>query len=316
LAGEFGRDDLRAKNLITLGSAGFFLRDSDLQGALSDVRAGIELANACGDLMQLSRGYVNLCSLLHETGDLEEGEAALLEAAELAQRRVSAGSMRFAEGNLIEFDATLGRWHAAERRANEFLERSGSGGHYMDGLALMWRSLIRLARDEATLARADADEAVTIARRLKDPQALLPALGTGALVHAELGASAHARALLDELEPGPFVSSIPAAFFAASLLELTDEFRSRTREFRRGTRWDPPADAVLDRRWADAADGYRAMGARPFAALAALRAAETLVGAGRRAEADEQLSRALEFWRSVGAKRYVREGEALLAASA
>jgi hypothetical protein len=278
------------------------------------VRAGIDVANACGDLMQLSRGYVNLCSLLHESGDLEDGEAALVEAAHLAERRVQVPSMRFAEGNMIEFDATLGRWRVAESRANEFLE--ASGGHYMDGLALMWRSLIRLARDETALACADADEAVAIGRRLKDPQALVPALAMGALVHAELGAAAPARALLDELQPGPFVSSVPAAFFAASRLELSEEFRSRVREFRRGTRWDGPADAVLDGRWADAAEGYSAMGARPFAAIAALRAAETLVGAGRRAEADEQLSYALAFWRSVGAKRYVREGEALLAASA
>jgi predicted negative regulator of RcsB-dependent stress response len=72
----------------------------------------------------------------------------------------------------------------------------------------------------------------------------------------------------------------------------------------------------LDGRWAEAADAYAEMGARPFGALAALRAAEAYVSEGRRAEADEQLSSALEFWRSVGAKRYVREGEALLAASA
>jgi hypothetical protein len=37
---------------------------------------------------------------------------------------------------------------------------------------------------------------------------------------------------------------------------------------------------------------------------------------GRRAEADAELKRSLAFWRSVGATAYVREGEALLAASA
>jgi hypothetical protein len=41
-----------------------------------------------------------------------------------------------------------------------------------------------------------------------------------------------------------------------------------------------------------------------------------LVEQGRRAEADEHLHRALAFYRSVGATRYVREGESLLAASA
>ncbi len=41
----------------------------------------------------------------------------------------------------------------------------------------------------------------------------------------------------------------------------------------------------------------------------------TVVAEARRAEADEQLANALAFYRSVGATRYVVEGEALLAAS-
>ena len=46
-----------------------------------------------------------------------------------------------------------------------------------------------------------------------------------------------------------------------------------------------------------------------------LHAAKALAADGRRAEADVQLRRALAFYRSVGATRYVREGEALLAAA-
>ena len=47
-----------------------------------------------------------------------------------------------------------------------------------------------------------------------------------------------------------------------------------------------------------------------------MHAAAQLIGEGRRAEADEQLRRALGFFRSVGATWYLGEGEALLAASA
>jgi len=47
-----------------------------------------------------------------------------------------------------------------------------------------------------------------------------------------------------------------------------------------------------------------------------MHAAAQLAEEGRRAEADEQLRRALAYFRSVGATRYAREGEALLAASA
>ena len=81
------------------------------------------------------------------------------------------------------------------------------------------------------------------------------------------------------------------------------------------TPWDRAAQAVLDRRWVDAADAYDGMGALPYAALAALRAADAFVALGRRAEADVQLRRALAFYRPVGASRYIREGETLLAAT-
>ena len=44
-------------------------------------------------------------------------------------------------------------------------------------------------------------------------------------------------------------------------------------------------------------------------------AAEWLLEQGRRAEADAELERSLAFWRSVGATRYLRQGDALLAAA-
>jgi hypothetical protein len=58
------------------------------------------------------------------------------------------------------------------------------------------------------------------------------------------------------------------------------------------------------------------MGALTQEAYARLAAARGLAEERRRTEADEQLRRVLSFYRSVGAKRYVREGEALLPASA
>ena len=65
-----------------------------------------------------------------------------------------------------------------------------------------------------------------------------------------------------------------------------------------------------------AADLLGEIGAVAQEAFLRLKSAEQLVHAGRRAEADEELSRALAFYRAVGATRHVREGEALLAASA
>jgi hypothetical protein len=80
--------------------------------------------------------------------------------------------------------------------------------------------------------------------------------------------------------------------------------------------WRSVADALLQGDLPDVADRLGALGLKPDEAHARLGGARDLVVLGRRAEADEQLARALAFYRSVGASRYVREGEALLAASA
>ena len=86
-----------------------------------------------------------------------------------------------------------------------------------------------------------------------------------------------------------------------------------SRWIRRGCAQHAPSPSGTSRQRRTSSE---AIGAAPQEALFRLWAAEQLVDEGRRAEADEQLRRALAFYRSVGATRYVREGEALLAASA
>jgi class 3 adenylate cyclase/tetratricopeptide (TPR) repeat protein len=316
LAETFQRDDLRAKNLITLGTARGHQPGVDPEAALADLRAGIELAAAYGDFNQLSRGYVNLSSHLQDAGELQEAESLMLQARDLAQLRGHAPGIRFVDGNLIDLDLTRGRWDAAERRARAFLAVSGAEGHYMDNIALSALSTFELARDELEDALHDADLAITAGRKVRDPQALVPALAIGAFVYAELADTGRATALLKELEPAGYVNSVPLAFFAAARVGQAEELRAASSAFRRGTPWDRAGLAVLDGRWPDAAREYAEMGAAPFAALADLRAAESYADAGRRVEANEHLSRSLQFWRSIGASRFVREAEALLAKSA
>jgi uncharacterized protein HemY len=82
------------------------------------------------------------------------------------------------------------------------------------------------------------------------------------------------------------------------------------------TAWNDAAHALLDRDFDKAADIFKEAGQLNDAADARLRSAEKLVRQGRRAEADSQFREALAFYRSVGATRYVREAESLLAASA
>jgi hypothetical protein len=72
--------------------------------------------------------------------------------------------------------------------------------------------------------------------------------------------------------------------------------------------WAAAAQAILTGEGGHAAEILGGIGAKSDEAYAQLRAGE----AGDR----ELLERALAFYRSVGAVRYIREGEALLAATA
>jgi class 3 adenylate cyclase/DNA-binding transcriptional ArsR family regulator len=316
LAEALGQDELRAMNLITIGTAGFHVPDADFEQAFTDIRAGLALALAVGDLPQAARGYANLGSLSNELGDLAATEEAALECYRIAAQQGHVSGTRFAGGNLLDLALSMGKWPEAETRALEFLTESGTSRHYMDGIAFNTLALVTLAADRVEEARAYADRTIEFGREIVDPQAKIPCLATGAFVQAELGERDSARALVAEVEPGTIIATYPALFFAASSVGAADELRERVRRFARGTRWDRAAAAVLDERWVDAADAYEEIGATPFAAFAALRATRSLVAERRRVEADRELRRALAFFRSVGAARYVREGESLLAASA
>jgi hypothetical protein len=78
--------------------------------------------------------------------------------------------------------------------------------------------------------------------------------------------------------------------------------------------WIEEVHAYVSGNFAVAADILRRTGERPAEAEARLRAADQLAAAGRRAEAEEQLQRAVAFYRSVGATHYLRECEPALAA--
>jgi hypothetical protein len=79
------------------------------------------------------------------------------------------------------------------------------------------------------------------------------------------------------------------------------------------SRWADAARAIAEDDFIRAAEICASIGSLPDEALCRLRAAEGLADKGRRSEAEEQLERALAFYRSVGATRYVGKCNALLA---
>ncbi len=83
----------------------------------------------------------------------------------------------------------------------------------------------------------------------------------------------------------------------------------------RPTLWHAATRAVLEGDDARAGDLLEELGIPTLSAHARLRAAKALAASRGGAELDEQLQAALAFFRSVGASRYVRDAEALLAAA-
>jgi hypothetical protein len=107
----------------------------------------------------------------------------------------------------------------------------------------------------------------------------------------------------------------PAAVYAAAQLGLSDELIAVAGGVRLKTLWFEAATAFSAGDFQEAARVFARIGSQPDEALARLRASETLLGAGRRAEGASELELALEFFRRVGARRYVRQAEALHALS-
>jgi hypothetical protein len=79
------------------------------------------------------------------------------------------------------------------------------------------------------------------------------------------------------------------------------------------SRWLEAASAVSAGELATAADVYAGIGSLPDEAMARLAAARAALEAGRRKAAEPDLALALGAFRRLGAKRYVRQAEALSA---
>ena len=157
----------------------------------------------------------------------------------------------------------------------------------------------------------------------EDPQIVFPGLAYRSRVLLATGDRAETVPLIEELLERLRSSRSSFVSFWAMPLAVVLTGLGRPGELEAVAQ-----NAIMSNRWLDAARAYAAgafeeavhiladMGAIPDEAFVRVRAAEALVDAGRRAEADDELQRALAFYRSVGATAYIREAESLFAASA
>ncbi len=319
MATQFGMEVVRAHSLNNIGAARVFRGD---RAGIRDLEASIDIANEVGSPESL-RGYNNLFSMYTILGELDAAANAIRRGLPVAERFGNAGAnarwLRFERLHIANWE---GRWDECLKLIDETLSEVGTT-HALSRWAFEVRGRIRLARDDIAGAVDDAKTSLELGRRAKDPQTFWPALSFAGVAFLEAGQKDDAEGLADELlAEDPSEHPVPhyAILFDLSwLLIALDRRRELADTMRRveiRTRWIDAAQATADGEFVHAADIYERAGASPLEAYTRLRAAAALVEAGRRSEADAQLHRALAFWRSVGAARYIREGEVLLAATA
>jgi class 3 adenylate cyclase len=323
LAEELDLDDLRASALINIGTARGHMGDPR---GFADLEESVAIASRINSPAEIIRGTNNLAATAHIHGDIPRAREIWNEARRLCQHFGHYGFVRFLEGGpMIGFACYAGEWDDALERADAFLAEVERGSpHYQASAAYMWRGVIRLARGDSADAQSDAGRAVEVARPIGDPQRLLTALPRAAFVFHSGGNEKRAEELLDEsLERLRELSALGYGGVDMHLLgwvalafEQEAEVLAVIEREPFQSLWMQAGRAVVARQFREAADTLEQIGDLPYEAFYRLRAAEQLLADGWRAEADEQLNRALTFFRSVRAARYVREGEALLAASA
>jgi len=168
-----------------------------------------------------------------------------------------------------------------------------------------------VARGDIDAGLADTEGGLSDAQAIRDPQLLYPALSRHAAALGLSGRLDEAASVAEQLlEEWRGTSTYTAGDWIAPLAStlallgrgqtFLDVARSQVH-----TRWLDAAELVASGNLSPAADVYAEMGTLADEADARLRS-------GRESE----VGRALEFFRSVRAVRYVQEGEALLAKTA
>jgi class 3 adenylate cyclase/tetratricopeptide (TPR) repeat protein len=319
MAEELHLDELRAHALNNIGCARVGSGD---RAGVEDLEQSVAIAEAINTPEGI-RSYGNFATVLANVGELERSFAALADGLRLAERLGAGEFRRWLRAELVRPLYWEGRWDEALQRFDELIAEFEEDSYWMNGPCRTFRGRIRLGRGDTVGAQVDADRAMELAEDTKDPQTVVPAVSLGARVFATVdprrGNDLAGRLLAGWREESGIAGDgdwLADLAVASAVLGRGEEFSEVAARVRLSTPWIEASIAYVSGDPARAADIYGEAGARPEEAYARLRAAELLLGDGRRAEADRQLHNALAFWRAAGAAAYVREGEALLAASA
>jgi class 3 adenylate cyclase/tetratricopeptide (TPR) repeat protein len=316
-ADELGLDWIRLHVLVSLGTAKTIIGDAS---GLGDLEEAIALG-ARLNTPEVLRAYINLASIKADLGDLAGSTSLHEEGLRVAHRFGSSGPIQWLEGEIAFDRYCAGRWEEALERANRFIETWPQ--HYMESACRVVRSAVSMARGGTDEALEESAKALRHSRGAKDPQNLWPVLGFHALMLLRAGRPGDSVELCEELltmvraseegVPAYWVTYVGLALAELNRFDDVAELASRV------TFASPFLDMLRALAAADlvtAADRLADAGWRGEEAMVRLRGGDELLSAGRRAEGEAQLARALDFFRSVQATAYLAEGERLLARTA
>jgi class 3 adenylate cyclase/predicted ATPase len=312
LAEQLGLDDLRLRTLNTVGVARGDMGDP---AGLQQLEEVIQLATRLNSPAELTRAANNLTANLILHGDLEKTQAMEAETLRLARHYGHYGLVRFMEGGASvgnRFHA--GEWDDALARAEKVIAELERGvGIYGAGMALAVRGLIRLARGENEGVESDAERAIEHSRPIGDVQAVNPRLSLAALIFMSVGNRERADETVTEALENirnvkhlglgiigmPFLSWVAQAL--GRQLEVVEMLERQSFK----SIWQRAGLAVAARDFCSAASLMAAGGFKTDAAFFGLQSGT-----------EEDVRKALEFYRAVGATRYIAEAEAALAVKA
>jgi hypothetical protein len=294
--------------------------------------SALEYARAAGaedaELATQARAYSQLHTALNNEATELVGRGRLADARPVQdameanlQNDSNIGTRRWVGALAVELNYSTGRWAECMRDADEWLTEADAGStHVLEPIVRMARASILAARGEDAAAALDLERAMADPSDFASETAQTRARGAfiavreddpreaSTLVSAIVGLGESMTRMLND-------AAIVDAAWAAHDVGRAEEYLAFL-DPRSSIPWFVAARSVCTGDFEAAAEVCREMEYRRGEVYARLRAARQLVDEGRRPEADAQLQRSLAFWREVGAKRYVREGEALLAASA
>ena len=319
MAEALGLTELAARALANLGLSKMQAFDIDV--AMADLERSAELARSVRSPEE-ARSLHNLGTASWFRGDLARATELFADAARVSERY---GALRLAWASRAVRCATLhptSAWDESLLLADDLIDTmQETGANYFEYHVRNARSRIGLARGaDEELVLSDARRAVEVARSAKDRQVLVPCLSNAMLVAAELGRTDEARESAQELASILADASAINVHRSVEAAWVTrqvggeDAIRRLALTTPKGYGWRTAVLAVLDGHYERAAAAFAALG-HVDEALARLRAGEHHLAEGRATEAEPQLRRAIAQFQPLGATRYVREAEALLASA-